>query len=59
MQERIGVQPYAEGGRIRQYMAAGGDPMVYGVEAFEYEARLECVLRGWATVGCVLQGRWP
>ena len=27
------------GGRIRQYTTAAGDPMAYGVEMFEYEAR--------------------
>ncbi|EJK68182.1 hypothetical protein THAOC_10662 [Thalassiosira oceanica] len=43
------VQPWVEGGRIRQCTEAGGDPMVHGVEAFEYEGELECVLRGWAT----------
>ena len=49
MWERIGEQPGVEGGRIRQYTAAGGAPMVYGVEGFEYEARLECVLSGRAS----------
>ena len=49
MWERIGEQPGVEGGRIRQYTAAGGAPTVYGVEGFEYEARLECVLSGRAT----------
>lgn len=49
MWERIGEQPGVEGERIRQYTAADGAPMVYGVEGFEYEARLECVLSGRAT----------
>ncbi|EJK62681.1 hypothetical protein THAOC_16696, partial [Thalassiosira oceanica] len=45
----VGVQPCVEGVRIRQYTAAGGATMVYGVEAFECEGKLECVLRGRAT----------
>ncbi|EJK57560.1 hypothetical protein THAOC_22385 [Thalassiosira oceanica] len=39
MWERIGVQPCAEGGRIRQYTAAGGAPVVPNPEAIGYEAR--------------------
>ena len=48
---RIGVHPGVGGGRIRQYTVIGGAPMVYGVEAFDYESRLESVLRGRATGG--------
>ncbi|EJK54834.1 hypothetical protein THAOC_25505, partial [Thalassiosira oceanica] len=45
----VGVHPCVEGGRIRQYTASDGAPMVYGVEAFECEGKMECVLRGRAT----------
>ncbi|EJK52549.1 hypothetical protein THAOC_28159 [Thalassiosira oceanica] len=37
--ERIGVQPCVEGGRIRQYTAACGAPVVQTPEAIGYEAR--------------------
>ena len=61
MWERIGVKPCIEGGRIRQYTAAAGAPMVYGFKAFECEGKLELVLRGRA-LGCIarasaLEGR--
>ncbi|EJK54110.1 hypothetical protein THAOC_26330 [Thalassiosira oceanica] len=39
MWERIGVQPCAEGGRIRQYTADGGALVVPNPEAIGYEAR--------------------
>ena len=61
MWERKGVKPCIEGGRIRQYTAAAGAPMVYGFEAFECGGQLEFVLRGRA-LGCIarasaLEGR--
>ncbi|EJK66671.1 hypothetical protein THAOC_12387 [Thalassiosira oceanica] len=49
MWERIGVQPCVEDGRIRQYTAAGGAPVVQISEAVGYEARLE---------GVPLAGNW-
>ena len=39
------------GGRIRQYTVLGDAPMVYGDEAFKYEASLESLLCGRATGG--------
>ena len=43
MWKRIRVQPGVVGGRLRQCTAAFGTTVVYGPEAFEYEARLEGV----------------